>query len=285
MTELRLLGFFAHPDDESFGNGGTLARYSHTGVEVQICTMTDGAAGTYDTEWLAKSGAATLAEARRGELECACRALGVAKLHVLGYRDSGMEGSPDNKNPQSFYQASLEEAANSVLRLICEVRPQVVIAHDPTGGYYHPDHVKTNHAVMRAWNRLGDPAALSANLPADVEPWQPARLYYGVLPRSSLKWALRLWRLMGRDPKHFGQNRDIDLTGVGVEDGKIDVRLDVGPYLEYKEQASACHASQGGGVPRHFPNFLSRRAQRYEHFVQAYPPGGGKHSDLFEGIR
>lgn len=275
----RLLGVFAHPDDESFGSGGMLARYAHSGVEVHVCTMTDGAAGSFDPQILAGMGVATLAEARRRELACACGELGVT-LHMLGYRDSGMEGTPDNKHPESLYQADLEQVAQQLVGLICEVRPQVVVTHDPTGGYFHPDHIKTNHAVMRAWRRLGTADAS----PANCLPWQPDRLYYGVIARSQLKWMLRFARLLGRDPRHFGQNKDIDLTNVGVDDGEIAVRLDVKAYLPYKERASACHRSQGGGAPRHFPNFLSLRAQRTENFVQAYPPNGHRHADLFDGL-
>jgi len=278
---LRLLGIFAHPDDEAFGSGGMLARYSHNGVEVHVCTVTDGAAGTFDPKTLEQTGASNLAEARQAELSCACRELGVT-LHTLGYRDSGMEGTADNKHPGSLYQADLNKVAEDVVRVICEVRPQVVVSHDPTGGYFHPDHIKTNHAVTRAWGWLADPEAY----PPGCTAWQPARLYYGVIPCSQLKWALRLLRLVGRDPKHFGQNRDIDLTAVGIEDSQIQVRLDVGPYLAYKERASACHRSQGGGVPRHFPNFLSRRAQKVEHFQQAYPEPapGARFDDLFAGV-
>jgi LmbE family N-acetylglucosaminyl deacetylase len=275
----RLLGIFAHPDDESFGSGAMLARYAHAGVDVHVCTVTDGAAGVYDAKFLQASGAASLGELRRKELLCACSALG-ATLHMLRYRDSGMEGSSDNKHRESLYQADLDEVAGDMVRLICELRPQVVVTHDPTGGYFHPDHIKTNHAVLRAWNWLDDPASL----PDGCTPWKPALLYYQVIPCSQLKWGLRLLRLFGRDPRHFGQNRDIDLTAVGVEDDKIQVRLDVGPYLSYKAQASACHESQGGGAPRHFPNFLSRRAQRTDYFVQAYPPDRARHHDLFDGI-
>ncbi len=277
--DTRLLGIFAHPDDESFGAGGMLARYSHSGIDVHVCTVTDGAAGSVDEAQATALGAGTLAETRARELACAGEELGVT-VHMLGYRDSGMEGWPDNKHPASLYQADLDRVAEDVLRLICEIRPQVVVTHDPTGGYFHPDHIKTNHAVMRAWGWLGTPEAF----PANCVPWQPARLYYGVIPASQLRWLLRGLRLLGRDPRHFGQNHDIDLTLVGVPDDKINVRLDVGAYLAYKERASACHRSQGGGAPRHFPNCLSRRAQRTEHFMQAYPAEGGHLRDLFDGL-
>jgi LmbE family N-acetylglucosaminyl deacetylase len=77
----------------------------------------------------------------------------------------------------------------------------------------------------------------------------------------------------------------VDLTQVGVPDTEIQVRLDVGPYVEVKEQASACHRSQGGaGAQRWLPAFVRRRFMRYEFLTQLEPPGGGRHSDLFEGL-
>lgn len=280
MSQRRLLGIFAHPDDESFGSGGMLAYYAHSGVEVHVCTITDGAAGSTDPGFLEQGGTPTLADPRRGELACACQALGVTGLHLLDYRDSGMEGAADNQHPASLYQADVDEVAARVMRLIGELRPQVVVTHDPTGGYFHPDHIKTNHAVARAWSQMSEPGSG----PPGYTMWRPDRLYYGVIPRSQLRWMLYLLRLTGRDPKHFGQNHDVDLTSAGIEDRYIQVRLNVGAYLSYKEQASACHRSQGGGAARHFPNFLARRAQRYEHFVQAYPLNGRRHADLFDGL-
>jgi LmbE family N-acetylglucosaminyl deacetylase/8-oxo-dGTP pyrophosphatase MutT (NUDIX family) len=283
MTQRRLLAIFAHPDDESFGPGGTLARYARQGVEVHVCTVTDGAAGANNQK--APAGETPpLARLRRGELECACQALGV-HLHTLDYRDSGMEGAPDNGHPDSLYQANLDEVAHDLVRIMCQTRPHVVITHDPTGGYFHPDHIKVNHAVRRAWVSLGD-AEVCARLRAEgYELWRPMRLYCTVIPRSALKWFLGIQRLLGRDPRHFGQNQDIDLTQVGVPDEQIHVWLDVRPYVAIKEQASACHRSQGGGgASRMLPAFLRHRFQRYEHFVQIEPPDVRPHSDLFEGL-
>jgi LmbE family N-acetylglucosaminyl deacetylase len=268
MNQRRLLAIFAHPDDESFGPGGTLARYACQGVEVHVCTVTGGAAGSYDPHMVETGQTSALARVRRQELECASRILGV-HLHLLDYRDSGMAGAPDNEHPDSLYQADLEDVARDLLRLVYEVCPHVILTHDPTGGYFHPDHVKVNQAVTRVWDMLS-------------EAWRPARLYYSVLPRSAVRWFLRFQRLRRQDPRRFGQNQDIDLTQLGVPDEQIHVRLDVAPYLPLKEQASACHRSQGGGgALRMLPRLLRRRFFRYEHFVQARPPGAGPHDDFF----
>jgi LmbE family N-acetylglucosaminyl deacetylase len=286
VTDLRLLGVFAHPDDESFGSGGMLARYAREGAEVHVCTATDGAAGSYEPDPKCPDAPRDMVNVRRQELECACQALGVT-LHMLGYRDSGMEGSPENHHPESLYQADLDTVARDIARLISDIKPQVIVCHDPTGGYFHPDHIRVNHAVNRAWQAMADPTAYPGVLPEDCTPWQPARLYYTVIPRSALRWFLIYARLTGKDPRHFGRNNDIDMTQVGVPDNQITVRMDIAPYASIKEQASACHCSQGGGAggPRGMPAFLRRRALRYEVYMQAYPPNGHKHQDLFEGIR
>ncbi|MCS7260432.1 MAG: PIG-L family deacetylase [Anaerolineae bacterium] len=278
----RLLGIFAHPDDESFGAGGTLAKYARSGVEVHVCTITDGAGGTYDPALLAASGVATLVELRRRELACACRVLG-AQLWMLGYRDSGMPGSPDNLHPDSLLQAPMDEVIAQLVRVIRHVRPQVIITHEFSGGYNHPDHVKTSQAVYHAFRLAGD-ASYSPPLPdAALPPWPPMRLYHLVVPRSAIRWFSVLVWLRGQNPRRFGVNGDIDLTRLGVPDRQIHVRLQLDEYLEVKQQASACHRSQGGGA-MHWPSFLGRRAMRYEHFIQVLPSGARRHRDLFEGL-
>ena len=272
MEEPRLLAVFAHPDDESFGTGGTLARYSREGVEVHVCTVTDGAAGSYSVDEPAPGKTLSLADLRRQELACACQVLG-AELHTLNYRDSGMPGTPENQHPNSLFQADLDDVATDLLRVIGQVRPHVILTHDPSGGYSHPDHIKVNQAMCRAWDRLAEIG------------WRPLRLYYAVIPRSSLRWFMLIMRLFRRDIRRFGQNRDVDLSDIGVPDEQIHVRLDVGAFLAIKERASACHKSQGGaGAPRLLPRFIRRRVLRCEYFVQAQPPGAPVHHDLWEGL-
>lgn len=278
----RLLAILAHPDDESFGLGGTLARYAREGAEVHLCTVTDGAAGALDRDLEPVAETPPLDQLRRQELECACQVLRV-QLHTLSYRDSGMEGAPDNGHPDSLYQADLDGVARELVAVIRQTRPQVVITHDATGGYYHPDHQKVHRAVRRAWDITGDAEAYPALGAGGHETWMPQRLYCSVIPRSALKWFVLILRLLGRDPHRFGQNRDVDLTQVGIPDDDIQVRLDVGPYVKIKEQASACHRSQGGrGAQRVLPAFLRHRFMRYEFFVQVEPPGAHPHADLLE---
>ncbi len=282
IARRRLLGIFAHPDDESFGAGGTLAKYARSGVEVHVCTLTDGAGGTYDPALLEASGVATLAELRRRELECACRVLG-AQLWTLHYRDSGMPGSPDNFHPASLFQTPIDQVIVELVHVIRSVRPHVIITHEFSGGYNHPDHAKTSQAVYYAFQMAGEGACSPPLLNHDLPIWQPMRLYHLVVPRSTIRWFVVLLWLRGKDPRRFGANDDIDLTRLGVPDRQIHVRLQLDEYLEIKQQASACHRSQGGGT-MHWPSFLGRRAMAYEHFIQVLPPDARRHRDLFEGL-
>src|SRR5215475_7694175 len=101
MSEaLTLMAVHAHPDDEAIGTGGVLARYADEGVRTVLVTCTGGEVGEIADRALATPD--TLAEVRRKELERACEILRVGRLHLLGYRDSGMMGTPDNAHSSSF---------------------------------------------------------------------------------------------------------------------------------------------------------------------------------------
>ena len=255
--------------------------YARRGIDVHVCIVTDGGAGDCDPRVLAACGATTVAQLRTRELECACRELGVT-LHRLGYRDSGMEGSAANKHPESLYQAGLPQVAAEIQVLMQELRPEVAVTHDPTGGYYHPDHIRVCQAATRAFAACTAPALQIRADAADGRAWRPERLYYHCIPRSQIMWVLAVLRLLRKDYRHFGANGDIDLSAVGVDDKRIHVRLDVSRTLDVKGRASACHASQGGGgrMPRFVPATLRRRWLGTEHFTQAQPPGAVRHRDL-----
>ena len=134
MNKQKTIVFFgAHPDDETFGFGSTLAQYVAAGVKVYSVCSTRGEAGTVDPEYM--NGYGTIADLRSVEMECAAKVLGLAGVIYLGYRDSGMQGSPDNKNPASLAMASVDEVAARMVKIIRELKPDVVITHDAGGGY------------------------------------------------------------------------------------------------------------------------------------------------------
>ena len=168
-----LVFFGAHPDDETFGMGATLAQYAASGVKVYYVCSTRGEAGTVDPEYL--QGYQTIADLRTAEMACAAKVLGLAGVIYLGYRDSGMTGSPDNQNPDSLFKAPVEQVAGLMVKIIRELKPDVIITHDAGGGYGHPDHIATHDAVVKAFYAASDPA----QFPKAGPPFQPAKLYFG----------------------------------------------------------------------------------------------------------
>ena len=159
---------YPHPDDESFGNGGTIARYTSQGIAVHYACATRGECGTVDAPMLA--GYADIAELRTAEQTCAAEALNLAAVHFLGYRDLGMQGTPDNLHSNAFVQAPLDRVAGQLVALIRALRPQVVVTFNPYGGYGHPDHIL--FTTPRA--RPSRPPATRCATPSRSRPgWRP----------------------------------------------------------------------------------------------------------------
>jgi LmbE family N-acetylglucosaminyl deacetylase len=278
-----LLAVLAHPDDESFGMGGTLALYAQRGVQVHLVCATRGEAGDVDPELL--EGFATVADRRMSELHCAAAILALSGVHFLDYRDSGMPGSPDNNHSQALAAAPLEEVAARIARYIRLLRPQVVLTFDPLGGYKHPDHIAIHRATTQAFHLAGQ-----ASFADELPPFQPQKLYYQVFPKKALRLAVRLLPLFGRDPRRFGRNGDIDLLAL-VEEGDfpIHAEIDHRGVEDRRAAAAACHASQlgGSGLPRRGPlAWLWRRFGGKEQYMRGYPPAkaGLREKDLFERI-
>ena len=281
-----LLFFGAHPDDESFGPATTLAKYAMAGVKVYCICSTGGEAGTVAPEHL--KGYSSIKELREAELRCAVNALGMAGLRYLGYRDSGMAGSETNKHPECLCVAPLEEVTGRVVKLMRELKPDVVITHDAGGGYGHPDHISTHKAVVKAFYAAADPKQYPAAGPA----FQPGKLYFGVRPRGTMRLMIKLMPLWGQDPKHFGRNKDIDLTRANGTQYPVHAVIRLSKQdVEARNKAATCHASQGGGRPmRGSPFWFLRiidalRGPR-DYFMRAYPvpTNSRKEKDLFEGM-
>jgi LmbE family N-acetylglucosaminyl deacetylase len=283
VSHKTLLAVLAHPDDESFGMGGTLAYYARQGARVYLVCATRGEAGDVDPHHL--EGFDSIAERREAELRCAAGILGLAGVYFLDYRDSGMSGSPDNQHPQALAAAPLEDVAARVAGYIRRLRPQVVVTFDPIGGYMHPDHIAIQRATLRAFSLAGDPG-FDDGQPA----YQAHKLYYHTFPRGFLRMAVRLLPLLGRDPRRFGRNQDIDLVRLAEEGNfPIHAEIDIRSVRAEKDAAGACHASQLAGGPPGQGRLMSRLMQwldRKEQFMRAIPPGeqGRRERDLFAGI-
>ncbi len=278
-----LLGIFAHPDDESFGPGATLARYAAEGAAVHVVIATDGIAGSVeDPSHLAEHD--SLAQVRSAELSRAAVALGVTSIWSMPYRDSGMRGSPDNDHPDALIRQPLAHTVNEVLGYIERLRPQVIVTHDPYGGYGHPDHIRCCEATTEAFQIARIRAA-----EGHYGGWPgPQKLYYTAFPRQLMRLFVRAMPLLGRDPTAFGRNRDINLVEISQWESPVHARIYVGRYQEAKLAASQAHASQFSGGPgwaTAIPPALRKRVLDYDRFTRAWPPPSGSlESDLFARV-
>ena len=124
-----ILSVLAHPDDESFGMGGTLALYAERGADVHLICATRGEVGEMDEKYM--QGFDSIADRRESELRCAAGILGLAGVYFLDYRDSGMPGSPDNEHPRALFAQPVDDVAKKVVAYIRELKPDVVLTFDP----------------------------------------------------------------------------------------------------------------------------------------------------------
>ena len=252
-----LMTVHAHPDDESIGTAGVMARAVADGHRVVLVTCTRGEQGEIVVPELdTPDNHRRLGEIRAAELEAAMGELGVTEWENLGYRDSDMMGRPGNRDPRSFWQADLDEAVGRLVWLVRRYRPDVMTTYNEFGGYGHPDHIRTHQVAMGAFSRAGDPAWYPEQL-ADgegaVEPWAPAKLYEQAIP-ASVRTAMRD-RLHAIGRRWFNEPGD-DATPeekaefeewtakVLVPDDVITTRVDVGPYLDAKFRALSRHVTQ-----------------------------------------
>lgn len=272
-----IIAVLAHPDDESFGMGGTLAYYSSKGVAVHLLCATRGEAGSVDPHYLEKY--KSIAELREAELACAAKALGLASVTYLGFRDSGMTGSPDNKHSDALMNASLGDVVAKIVEQINLLKPQVVLTFDPVGGYHHPDHIAIHNATVKAFQLVRE-TAKSAGA------YRPQKLCYMALNRRRLRLIVRWMRLLGRDPTRVGRNKDIDLTVLTRDkDTPRHVTINYRSVQERKTAADHCHSSQLGGRWSRFSllDLYFRLTGYRDYFTRAYPPAEDdfRRTDLF----
>src|SRR5215212_5950596 len=275
-----IVAVLAHPDDETFGLGGTLALYARKGYDTYYVCATRGEAGTVDAEYL--NGFKDTAELRTAELKRAAKILGLKEVFFLGYRDSGMPGTEENKHPDAQINHSIDEVAGKVVRYIRELKPEVVLTFDPIGGYKHPDHIHIHNATVLAFEKADD----ASFHPEAGKPFKPRALYYQVFSRRFLRLAVRVMPLLGKDPTKFGRNADVNIKELAEVDFPVHVRVDITPVAEIKREAGLQHASQGGAqMRRGWMGLLTKLFGEREEYMRAYPPVPDGHykitNDLF----
>lgn len=265
-----LLVALAHPDDETFGVGGVMARAVDEGHRVVIACATRGEVGEIADPSLATP--ETLGEVREQELRSAARALGVTDVRFLGHRDSGMAGTPDNQHPAALVNADPGQVVGQLVGIIRDVRPDVLVTFEPGGIYGHPDHVTISQRATAAVEAAPD----AARWPEAGPPHRVPRLYYVALPKSVLAEFRGAAEAAG---VQWGL-ADAMRIEEAVDDADIDAALDVTPWIERKRAAVAAHATQLGTMAKMPEGFVDRMFSR-EWFVLAR---GERDGELLAGL-
>lgn len=265
---LTLMCVQAHPDDEATSTGGILARYADEGLTTVLVTCTNGELGDSGSIKPGQDGheGDDVVAIRTRELEESCRILGVAHLHMLGYRDSGMIGWEQNDAPGSFWSTPVAEAAARLAGLIEEHQPDVVVTYDDQGFYGHPDHIQAHRVTVAALDASGS----------------AAKLYFTTIRRSSIPLFQERMREAGEELP------DIDQTEFGAVDEEIGADIDCDAYAQQKYDSLAAHRSQAQNI------FFLRLARPVfaelmgrEAFLRERPARRDDHveDDLFAGLR
>jgi N-acetyl-1-D-myo-inositol-2-amino-2-deoxy-alpha-D-glucopyranoside deacetylase len=257
-----LLSIFAHPDDETFGVGGTMARYAERGVPVTMVCATRGEVGE-----IAKGSPATpetLGQYREQELRDAMAILGVTDVRFLDYRDSGMKGTDDNHDPRAFMNADATAVVPALVRIIRERRPDVIVTWDESGGYGHPDHVATHFHATAAFREAGDPS----NHRDLGEAWAGASLFYTAIPIHEFSRVMDEMRNQGIDVPEFVGDEISDLPRVDP-----NCIIDVSAFFERKIRAMLAHSSQITDEDpfMRMPEDIQRSFFGREYFHRAHP--------------
>ncbi len=281
MSTKRILAIQAHPDDESFGIGGTLAWYARQGAEITLVTATGGENGPVPEAY--KQSGQSVKEIRTAELDCAVKVLGLTRLIRLGYQDSGMQGWDANQDPLAFMNQPKEEVSKRILQIMLDVQPQVVLTHNAKGDYGHPDHRWVHETSLAAFKEYQAQATSNGNN------GNGPILYSHLIPQGMIKTAIFYYRLTGKDPRHLGENGDVDLVALSEQVFPAHVLIKFSSVRKVKQQASACHASQGGGaLSTGFEAFFQKLIDHpRDSFTQVLPealPTQPIKTDLFEGI-
>jgi LmbE family N-acetylglucosaminyl deacetylase len=261
-----LMTVHAHPDDETIGTGGTMAKAVAEGKRVVLITGTRGEMGEIVVPDMdTPENHRRLGEIRAGELERAMGRLGVTDWENLGYHDSDMMGRPGNRDPRTFWQADLDEAARRLTWFIRRYQPDVVTTYNDFGGYGHPDHIRTHDVTVRAFPRAGDPAWYPEQLAPEhggtgstieeggLAPWTPAKLYEQAIP-ASVRNAMREALEAQGKPSFWAPPEDAtpeqlaefdeQMAKMLVPDESITTWIDIGDAVDRKWEAIRKHVTQ-----------------------------------------
>jgi LmbE family N-acetylglucosaminyl deacetylase len=267
------MAVLAHPDDESLGVGGTLAKYASEGVEVFLLTATRGDSGRYRgyrPDDHRHPGPSALANIRETELRAAASVLGVREVSMLDYRDQHL----DRANPR--------EAVAGIVEHLRRVHPDVVVTFGPDGAYGHPDHIAISQFTTAAVVAAADPA-----FPGDgvggVPPHSVSKLYYLAWPESA--WAA----YQAAFRKLISTVDGIERQAMPWPDWAVTTVIDTRKFWTTVWRAISCHESQVSAYerlkdlsPQHHEALWGR--QSFYRALSTVNGGRVRETDLFEGV-
>ena len=268
------MAVLAHPDDESLGLGGVLARYAAEGVEVTVLTATRGERGRFrgEHDGPRHPGPEELARIRAVELQAAARVLGAREPILLGYRDGALD------------QADAREAASRIAAYLRSVRPEVVLTFAPDGGYGHPDHIAVSQLTSAAIVAAADPGAALPDPGAATLPHAVSKLYYIAWPAAT--WEAYQFAFKTLVSRVDGEERRVSPWPEWAITTVIDTRA----HWETAWKAVSCHESQIASYqrlrelsPEQHESLWGR--QTFYRAFSTVNGGRARESDLFEGLR
>ena len=276
LQHLTVLCAFAHPDDEGFATGGTLAMLARRGARLTLVCATNGEVGEISDPALATP--ETLGRVRQEELRQAMAITGIEDLRFLHYRDSGMVGTADNQHPNALMQAAPDRVINHLVSIIRDVRPNIVITHDTTGGYGHPDHKTMCQHATAAFKLAGDPGAYPELIASGQQAWAPSCLYHVCFPRSTFRRMWQEMRAMGISPPFASEEFEV----LGTPDDEVTTVIDVTSDVETKIASLACHRTQitANGPFSQLPREMLHDIMRTEYFSLISPQETGRDVDV-----
>jgi len=278
MSTKRLLGLFAHPDDEG-SLSGALLKYSISGDETGLVCATRGEVGEIADPALATP--ENLGQVREGEMRAAAEVLGVHNLWFLDYRDSGMAGTPENQDSRAFAQANAAEVVGKLVAIIRQFRPQVMVTFDESGAYGHPDHIAIYRHTTSAFYAAADAVQYPEHGPAHMV----SKLYYTAFPRSFIR-EMGTWL---KSQNYEGSFSNLDPEKLGIPDEQISVWLNVEPWLETKNRSWSMHRTQmdPNNAMAKLPEEIQRRWRSHEYYQLAASrvgPDIAGENDLFARV-
>lgn len=228
-----ILFVFAHPDDESFGQSATIMAAKEHGLTTGLVCLTRGEAGQIRAP--ERSTRESLAAVREIELRHAMRIAGLTELRIVGYRDSGMDGDPDNSDPRALIMADREAVICHVIAHIRDLRPRTVVTFGPDGIYGHPDHVFAGDVTDAAVVRAADDT-----IPGLGEPWQATAFYHVAVSRERIRASAAL------PHSPFSGQPEEELAKLGTPDEQITHRLNARSFMRQKANVLQQHITQIG---------------------------------------